>query len=165
MKAINNLKSVLFIVSFFLLTLTFQVNAQQNRGRQQEKQQTKSNRGSENNGHGVGTIARSQVTYKKRATKVTAVRNLPTSSKRVTYNNTTYQVSNGRYYTNNGGKYLPVVPSIGLRIDALPIGFINVLFGNHPYYYYDGIFYSGSNNNYEVIAPQERMPGSYLGHD
>lgn len=166
MKTANKNKLAIFL-SFALLVALVPAQAQQRGGNQSSgKQQTTNSKGSQKGSNTPGKVSRDQVNYKKNTSKVTAVRNLPTQSNQVSYKNTTYRVHNGRYYTNSGGKYIPVAPAVGLQINALPLGYVNILFGNRNYHYYDGIFYSSYNNGYQVISPEvgmivEALPADY----
>ena len=45
-------------------------------------------------------------------------------------------------------------PAFGFRINVLPMGYSSFYIGNHPFYYYDGIYYRPyKNGGYTVTQP------------
>ncbi len=67
-----------------------------------------------------------------------------------------FYFSAGRYYRHGPSGYIAVAPPIGLRISVLPVGFVVLNELARTLYYYDGVYYAKSGNEYEVVeAPDE----------
>lgn len=114
----------------------------------------------------LGTVSWNDAQLKKEKANVVAVRQLPSRSERIVYDNRTYQYNNGRFYMERGGRYIQVPPKRGLRINALPPQYVQVHFGNLSYFFFDGIFYTGNNGYYEVVNPAigtivDALPSDY----
>lgn len=67
----------------------------------------------------------------------------------------------GRDYLYNGtsfhifsnGRYIPVVPPVGLRIRILPPDHIRIVVGRDVYFYNAGIFFAPYRNDFVIIEP------------
>ncbi|MEO9571093.1 MAG: DUF6515 family protein [Polaribacter sp.] len=102
----------------------------------------------------VKTIKRTNVVYKNQKRKVTTIRSLPKATKIIKNNNRNVYYANNSFYELNGGRYLPIVPRVGLRISRLPVGFRTINYNNRRFYTYKGVFYIQINNSYEVVNPE-----------
>lgn len=60
------------------------------------------------------------------------------------YHNRWYNRSHWRHYDR---------PNYGLRLSIIPRGYFTVWNSGVPYYYYDGVYYSGYSGNYVVVPP------------
>ncbi|MEG0187336.1 MAG: DUF6515 family protein, partial [Algoriella sp.] len=57
------------------------------------------------------------------------------------YNNYNFYGNNGMYYRPYNNGYVRYMPSIGFRINILPVGFVTINTGNrNPYYFYEGVY-------------------------
>ena len=104
--------------------------------------------------------------YRTPKKKVVSVRNLPRKTQVVRHNGLKYHYDNNRFYRYYGGRYVVVVPRVGLRINTLPVGHVRVAFGNRHYFWFDGIFYINVGNEYEIVQPEiatiiYELPSSY----
>jgi hypothetical protein len=73
---------------------------------------------------------------------------------RVTYRGIDYSYDNGRYYRVNNGAYIVTAPPRGIRVSIIPSGFLTLMVGTLPYYYYGGVYYREiATDNYEVVDP------------
>ncbi|MES1222186.1 MAG: DUF6515 family protein, partial [Bacteroidota bacterium] len=63
----------------------------------------------------------------------------------------------GFYYSQNSKGFQLILPTAGIRIQGLPIGYRRVPVGDKTYFYYYGTFYSqvGGSDNYEVVVAPE----------
>jgi len=71
----------------------------------------------------------------------------------IAYKNQQYYYNNGIYYRYYNNNYVRIAPPFGLRINILPIGYVNITMGNQMYYYYEGAYYTGYPDNYVVVTP------------
>ena len=104
--------------------------------------------------NGVSRITSSvnHVTYKG-APRVSVQRVLPNSRATLRLRNRNYYYNDGRFYAYNNSRYICVAPPIGLRIGALPFGFLEIAGAASLFYYYGGVFYIQDNNEYVVADP------------
>ena len=73
---------------------------------------------------------------------------------RVSYRGIDYSYDNGRYYRVNNGVYIVTTPPRGIRVGIIPNGFLTLMVGTLPYYYYGGVYYREiDRDNYEVVDP------------
>ncbi|MDO6737262.1 DUF6515 family protein [Wenyingzhuangia sp. 2_MG-2023] len=100
------------------------------------------------------SISRAKVVYKTPRKKVVTVRSLPKSTIAIKHNGATVHYDQNHFYRMNGGRYMPIVPSIGLHIKALPVGYRVVIFNGRRYYNSNGVFFVKMNNDYEVVNPE-----------
>ena len=48
----------------------------------------------------------------------------------------------------------PFYPTLGLRLSWLPFGYYSFLYDGYPYYYYNSVFYTRTeDNHYEIVTP------------
>ncbi|MDR3704819.1 MAG: DUF6515 family protein [Paludibacteraceae bacterium] len=74
--------------------------------------------------------------------------------RRVSYRGIDYSYDNGRYYRVNNGAYIVTTPPRGIRVSLIPNGFLTLMVGTLPYYYYGGVYYREiATDNYEVVDP------------
>lgn len=99
-------------------------------------------------------ISRSRVVYKTPSRKVVSVRSIPKSSVIIKHNGISIYYDNNSFFRMNGGRYLPVIPSVGFRIKTLPYGYKRINFNNRSFYMHNGIYFVKINNYYEVITPE-----------
>ena len=73
------------------------------------------------------------------------------------YGNADYHYNSGRYYSRRGNRYAYVAPPVGIRIAALPSGYVRINFNRRPYFYFEGVFYSRGVHarEYVVVNPPE----------
>jgi hypothetical protein len=74
--------------------------------------------------------------------------------------------SNGVYYRPHANGYRVVAAPIGIRINALPRGYVQFYVGNEPFFYYGGTYYRNTGGYYEVVRPPvgalvESIPNGY----
>lgn len=100
------------------------------------------------------SMPRKSVVYTTPKKKVLTVRTLPKTTVIINNKGTNYYYDQNTYYRFNGGRYMPVAPTLGLRINVLPIGYRSIVFNNHTYFSHRGIYYIANNNEYEVVAPE-----------
>lgn len=84
------------------------------------------------------------------------VRAVPTTARIVRLGTRAYYLDQGVYYAARGSSFVVVRPATGLRIRALPRGFVRTVARGVPYFYYYGTYYGpvkGSTDEYEVVAP------------
>lgn len=142
-------------------------NRQQQTSRKEQQSSDSKNTKSTQQTTNVGKVARNQVTYKKSSQKVSSVRELPSQTKTATHNNVSYHYDDkGKFYTNHGGRYVNVAPSVGLRVSSIPSGSVSVSLGNLIFYYFEGIFYNKVSGGYEVAQPEvgvivDALPAGY----
>lgn len=101
-------------------------------------------------------IRNDQVNYRRNEPKIEAIRDRGNNRLMEKYviNNNEYYGNKGFYYKRINNNYVKVAPPIGLRINVLPIGYINVVLGGQTYFYFEGTYYLNSMNNYyEVVKP------------
>ena len=96
--------------------------------------------------------SREQVVY-RRSPKVIAVRHLPNGYVAYKHHDRDYYFHEGHYYDYNNGRYIAIVPPVGLRVRILPVGFREVSVASRTYFYTGGIFYISDNNEYQIIDP------------
>jgi len=102
----------------------------------------------------VNQVSRSQVSYKKTTPKVVAVRTQNRSNmKTVKHNNKDYYYDSGAYYRKYNNNYIKVAPPIGLSIQVLPQGSVQIAINKRNLFYFEGVFYQHSNNGYVVETP------------
>lgn len=138
----------LSILPLLLIAFSTQTYAQQRSSNRSTKTvTTTTNKGRSNK------IAKEKVVYKKSQKKVETYRTLP--NKTVVKNNShEYYISNNKYYTYTGGRYVKTVPRPGVRISTLPRGYVTVKVNNKSYFNFEGIFYINTGNTYEVVEPE-----------
>jgi len=73
------------------------------------------------------------------------------------HGNMDYHYHSGRYYSRRGNRYVYVAPPVGIRVAALPAGFIRIHINRRPYFYFQGVFYSKGirSRDYVVVDPPE----------
>ncbi|MBU2946527.1 DUF6515 family protein [Zobellia uliginosa] len=98
-------------------------------------------------------VSSKKVVYKTPKKKVTAVRSVP-NKRVVKYKGQNYYYANNRFYAPSRGRYIPIAPKIGFRINTLPVGHKRVRFNNHIYFTIGGTFYAEVGNEYEVVEPE-----------
>jgi hypothetical protein len=98
-------------------------------------------------------VSRASVIYKTPKHKVITRRTL--SDRRVIqFKSDRYYYDRHKFYTFSGGRYIPIIPRIGFKIDLLPLEYITIRNGNMEYYWCDGIFYNRIDDGYEVVKPE-----------
>lgn len=98
-------------------------------------------------------VSRASVIYKTPKHKVITRRTL--SDRRVIpFKGDKYYYDRHKFYTFSGGRYIPIIPRVGFRIDLLPLNYITIHYGNMKYYWCDGIFYNRIGDGYEVVKPE-----------
>ncbi|MCW3119331.1 MAG: Conserved hypothetical rane protein [Chitinophagaceae bacterium] len=158
------------IVSFFLLITTLISNAQTTQTGKKKKtvKIIKAHRGTVvlNIHEKVSKLAQTRYAALPKLGAVTAT--LPAGSVMITTGTDTFYYKNGFYYSQNPKGFQIVLPSAGVRIHGLPIGYRRVPLGGKTYFNYYGIFYAqvGSSDNYDVIiAPEgavvDALPDGY----
>jgi Family of unknown function (DUF6515) len=147
------------IISFFVLITAMISNAQTaNTGKKKKKGQVvKAHRGTIvfNIHEKVSKMAQARyVGLPKLGSVITA---LPAGSVVVTEGTDSFYYKNGFYYSQHPKGFQIVLPSAGIRIHGLPIGYRRVPVGERTYFYYYGIFYAqaGSSDNYNVVTAPE----------
>lgn len=94
----------------------------------------------------------SHVTYRG-TPRISVQRALPNGGATLRLRNRNYYYNDGRFYAYNNRRYICVAPPIGLRIGALPFGFLEIAGAASLFYYYGGTFYIQDNNEYVVADP------------
>lgn len=75
-----------------------------------------------------------------------------TNYHRISYRGVDYSYDNGRYYRVNNGAYIVTTPPRGIRVSIIPTGFLTLMVGTLPYYYYGGVYYREvASSSYEVV--------------
>jgi len=97
---------------------------------------------------------RGTVVYRKRPV-ARPVRRLPRSAVVVRYRNVPYYYHGGLFYVSRNGVYVRTVPPVGIRIVALPAGYVQVVVGPQVFFYAGGIFYilDEASREYAVADP------------
>ncbi|MFW2476993.1 MAG: DUF6515 family protein [Sediminibacterium sp.] len=98
-------------------------------------------------------VASSKVTYKTPTKKVVSVRNVPNKTV-IRHGGQNYYYANDRYYTQSRGRYFPIAPKVGFRIQTLPENYNRVHYNHYDYFNSHGTFYLQINNQYEVVEPE-----------
>jgi hypothetical protein len=57
------------------------------------------------------------------------------------------------YHTYYLAPIFPVFHPIGFSLTILPVGYVRIIVGGLPYYYYDGMYYRYISNAYVVVRP------------
>ena len=109
-------------------------------------------------------VPSSKVTYKTAKKKVVAVRTV-SNRKVINHNGQKYYYANNKYYTQSRGRYIPIAPKVGFRINTLPSNSVRINFNNRSYFNVSGIFYFQSGNQYEVVEPEVGTIVSELPND
>ena len=61
---------------------------------------------------------------------------------------------NGRsFHLFNNGRYIPVIPPVGLRVKILPPDHIRIVIGRDIYFYHAGVFFAPYRNDFMIIEP------------
>lgn len=68
---------------------------------------------------------------------------------------------NGRDYLYNGisfhvfnnGRYIPVIPPVGLRVRILPPDHMRIVIGRDIYFYHAGVFFAPYSNAFVIVEP------------
>lgn len=138
--------------SLFMVVLTTQVSAQNNRSSNTNDRTVKASGTTTKKSIVNGRVPSNTVTFKKTQKKIVSVRNVPNKTV-VNYNGQKYYYANNKYYTQSSGRYIPIAPKVGFRIQTLPVNYKKVHFNNYNYFNSNGIFYIQINNEYEVVDP------------
>ena len=109
---------------------------------------------------------RGTVVYRKKPV-VRTVRSLPQSAVVIRYRNVPYYYHDGVFYVSNNGVYVRSVPPVGIRIAALPAGYVRVVVGPRVFFYAGGIFYilDEASKEYVVADPPVGAVVSQLPSD
>jgi len=83
---------------------------------------------------------------------VRTVRNLPQSAVVIRHRNVPYYFHGGTFYVSNNGVYIRTVPPVGIRIAALPAGYVRVVVGPRVFFYAGGIFYTLDEASKEYVV-------------
>lgn len=96
---------------------------------------------------------RGTVVYRKRPV-IRPIRRLPRTAVVVRHNGGAFYFHAGAFYTFRGGVYTRVIPPVGIRVAVLPVGYVRVVVGTCPFFYFGGIFYALSEHQeYVVVDP------------
>ncbi len=94
---------------------------------------------------------RGTVVYRKNPV-VRTIRNLPQSAVVIRYRNVPYSYHDGTFYVSNNGVYVRSVPPVGIRIAALPAGYVRIVVGPRVFFYAGGIFYTLDEASKEYVV-------------
>lgn len=86
------------------------------------------------------------------------VKNLPKAHHTVRVSSGRYFVHRGIYYQPHRGRYRIVAAPIGLRITALPVGFISFQLNAQRYFYAAGNYYNHIDGAYFVVEKPAGAP-------
>lgn len=84
---------------------------------------------------------RGTVVYRKKPV-VRPVSRLHRNAVVIRYRNIPYHYYGGVFYVARNGVYVRTVPPVGIRIAALPAGYVRVVVGPSVFFYAGGIFYA-----------------------
>lgn len=94
------------------------------------------------------------VVYKRRPV-VRIVRRLPPAAVVIHYRARPYYYHHGVFYIAKNGTYIRTVPPVGIRVVALPVGFVRLTLGAAVFLYAEGVFYEADkpSGEYVVVKP------------
>ena len=96
---------------------------------------------------------RGTVVYRKHPV-VRPVRRLPRTAVVVHHNGNPLYFNSGVFYASRNGAYIRAAPPVGIRITVLPAGYVRVVVGPTPFFYFGGIFYAlTEHQEYVVVDP------------
>jgi hypothetical protein len=97
---------------------------------------------------------RGTVVYRKRPV-VRPVRRLPRRAVVIRYRKVPYYYHGGVFYMSRNGVYVRTAPPVGIRVAALPAGYVRVVVGPRVFFYAEGIFYilDEASREYAVADP------------
>ncbi|GET28498.1 DUF6515 family protein [Prolixibacter sp. SD074] len=109
---------------------------------------------------------RGTVVYRKKPV-VRTVRRLPRRAVVIRYRNVPYYYHGGMFYVSRNGVYVRSVPPVGIRVAALPAGYVRVVVGPRVFFYAGGIFYilDEASREYAVADPPVGAVVSQLPSD
>jgi hypothetical protein len=109
---------------------------------------------------------RGTVVYRKRPV-VRPVRRLPRRAVVIRYRNVPYYYHGGVFYVSRNGVYVRTAPPVGIRVAALPAGYVRVVVGPRVFFYAGGIFYTldEAKQEYAVADPPVGAVVSQLPSD
>ncbi len=109
---------------------------------------------------------RGTVVYKKRPV-VRSVRRLHRNAVVIRYRNVPYHYYGGVFYVARNGVYVQTAPPAGIRIAALPAGYMRVVVAPRVFFYAGGIFYilDEASKEYVVADPPVGAVVSQLPSD
>ena len=87
----------------------------------------------------------------KLAANTVIIKQIPAKHRVVKVGNRTYFVSSGVYYERQGRNYVVVQAPLGLRVAALPNGYVIKRVGSRRYYFANGTYYIKRGNEFEVV--------------
>lgn len=113
--------------------------------------QTKS---SHKKGRKVVVVSKPSARYVHTPNRGKRVAVVPNGAKTLKWKTKKYFFNNGAFYTSSGKEYMVVSPPVGIRVKALPLGFIRIKRQKRSLFYFNGIYYQTTGNEeYEVINP------------
>ncbi len=86
------------------------------------------------------------------------VRSLPIRHQEFGFRGERFHFFAGRFYRPAPHGFYIIRPPIGAAVSFLPDGYLTVIVGGAPYYYYDSVYYRSYNTQYIVVSPPVNDP-------
>ncbi len=78
---------------------------------------------------------------------------LPGGALNIGYGGGHYYFHSGVWWRPYGGRFMVVLPPIGIVLPFLPSAYVSLWLGGAPYYYANGVYYAPAQQGYAVVNP------------
>ena len=105
-------------------------------------------------------VAQRRERQRRTARPPAVVVNPPSERTRVVVGSHEYHYAHGVFYRVGPKGYVAIRGPIGARIRTLPVGYVNIVIGGAPFFFYYGTYYQFDPvaNEYVVVSPPSGAP-------